>query len=159
MIKELTDPGVLTDGEISLALREITPADPAKGFVPAYLFNITRPDTGEVVGGIALRVGYTSDLVWYAGHIGYGVHEPFRGNHYAGKACRLMLPLAAAHGMDALWITCNPDNWASRKTCEFIGAELVDIVNLPEYTEMYKDGQRRKCRYRLLLKISDVPDG
>ena len=158
MIRDLTDPGILTDGEISLVLRKTTPADPEKGFVPAYIFNITKTDTDEAAGEIALRVGYTGDLVWYAGHIGYGVHEPFRGNYYAAKACRLVLPLAAAHGMDVLWITCNPDNWASRKTCEFIGAELVGIVDLPEYTEMYKRGERRKCRYRVILKLSDAPD-
>ena len=37
---------------------------------------------------------------------------------------RLLLPLARRHGLQTVWITCNPDNWASRRTCELAGAEL-----------------------------------
>ena len=48
-------------------------------------------------------------------------------------------------------ITTNPDNWASRRTCEIIGAEMVEIVDVPEYMEMYRQGDRQKCRYRLDL--------
>jgi predicted acetyltransferase len=51
--------------------------------------------------------------------------------------------------LQTVWITCNPDNWASRRTCELAGAELVEIVDLPEDNDMYRKGKRRKCRYRL----------
>ena len=40
--------------------------------------------------------------------------------------------------MDVLWITCNPDNWPSRKTSEWIGATLVEIVDLPPENDQYK---------------------
>jgi tagatose 1,6-diphosphate aldolase len=61
------------------------------------------------------------------------------------------MPLARRHGLYALWITCNPENVASRRTCELTGAEFVEIVDLPPESDMYERGERRKCRYRLDL--------
>jgi len=87
----------------------------------------------------------------YEGHLAYGVLPEFRGHHYAARACRLLLPLARSHGMTELWVTCNPDNWASRRTCELAGAVLVDTVDLPEDIDMYQEEERQKCRYRLGL--------
>lgn len=85
----------------------------------------------------------------YGGHIAYCVAPEYCGHHYASRACRLLLPLAHLHGLDPLWITCNPDNFASRRTCELAGAQLVEIVDLPEDTDMYQEGERQKCRHRL----------
>jgi tagatose 1,6-diphosphate aldolase len=64
----------------------------------------------------------------------------------------LLLPLARRHGLKDLWITCNPDNLASRRTCELAGAEFVEIVDLPANSGMYRRGDRQKCRYRLDLQ-------
>jgi tagatose 1,6-diphosphate aldolase len=61
----------------------------------------------------------------------------------------MLLPLARAHGLTTLWITCNPDNIASRRTCERIGARLVEVVDVPEGTPLYRRGERQKCRYCL----------
>jgi tagatose 1,6-diphosphate aldolase len=98
-----------------------------------------------------LRIGDTVHIKMYAGHIGYRVHPAYRGHHYAAKACRLLLPLARLHGMKTLWITCNPDNFASRRTCEILGASLIEIVDIPHDHEMYLSGERQKCRYRIDL--------
>ena len=76
---------------------------------------------------------------------------PARGRHYAERACRLLLPLARAHGMQTLWITCNPENVASRRTCERLGASFIDVVALPANHMLYQRGERVKCRYRLDL--------
>ncbi|MBN2002344.1 MAG: GNAT family N-acetyltransferase [Anaerolineae bacterium] len=100
-------------------------------------------------GAIHLRVGGARHIVMYAGHIAYHVTPEYRGHHYASRACRLLLPLARLHGLNPLWITCNPDNFASRRTCELAGAQFVEIVYLPEDTDMYQEGERQKCRYRL----------
>lgn len=51
--------------------------------------------------------------------------------------------------MSELWITCNPDNRASRRTCELAGAALMEIVDLPSNSDMYLEGDRQKYRYRL----------
>ena len=143
----------LTDGEITLKLVRSSPAVIEKAWLPALLHDITLAESGAVVGMIELRLGYTTDIVRYGGHIGYGVGEAHRGKHYAGKACLLLKPVAAAHGMDVLWITCNPDNIPSRNTCEWIGAQLIEIVDLPSESDMYAEGDRQKCRYRWSLYV------
>ena len=64
---------------------------------------------------------------------------------------QLVLDVARSHGFKVLWITCNPENVASRRTCELVGGQLIDIVDLPPETDMYKEGERQKCRYRFVL--------
>lgn len=85
----------------------------------------------------------------YAGHIGYTVEPPHRGRRYAARSVALLVRLARRHEMSTLWITCDPDNAASRRTCELTGAELVEIVDVPRDDEIYREGSRQKCRYRL----------
>lgn len=148
---EFRDPGRLIDGELELVLVEEYRGDAAKEYVPAYRFKMRLVGQDEDIGRIELRVGNTEHLIMYAGHIGYGVNPEHRGHRYAARACRLLLPLARSHGLRTIWITCNPDNAASRRTCELAGAEFVEIVALPEDTDMYQEGERRKCRYRLDL--------
>jgi predicted acetyltransferase len=152
MIKiRLKDYPALTDGEIEIAIREKRKAGFHKGWVPFYDFAIRLAGKPEQIGHIALRIGNTNDLKMYAGHIGYRIEEKYRGHHYAAKACRLVKPIALDYGMETLWITCNPDNVPSRKTCEALGCEFIEIVDLPEDNDMYKEGERQKCRYRLDL--------
>jgi tagatose 1,6-diphosphate aldolase len=149
---EHLDPGELRDAELSVVLAAKIPADPVKGWAPAYGFELWVDESDKPVGKINLRVGDNYVLRMYAGHIGYGVDPDWRGRHYAERAVRLILPLAKRHGISTIWITCNPDNWASRRTCERLGAEMIEIVPLPPDNEMYINfGDREKCRYRLEL--------
>ena len=146
------DPGPLIDGELELVLVRCRPADAARGLVPQYDFEMRVPNrSGAVAGGINFRAISTPSLELYGGHIGYGVHPAHRGHHYAARSVRLLLPLARAHGFTTLWITCNPDNRPSRRTCELAGGTLVEIVDLPPDNDMYVEGERQKCRYRFDL--------
>ena len=145
------EPDPMIDGELALVLDRTCPADPRRGLVPAYEFHMVHDETGKTMGRISLRVGDTEFLRFYAGHIGYGVNPPFRGKRYAARSCKLLLPLAARHGFEELWITVNPDNIPSRRTCEIIGGEMMGIVDVPPGCEMYERGDRRKCRYRLAV--------
>jgi predicted acetyltransferase len=104
-----------------------------------------------IAGSISLRIGHSPNLDFYLGHIGYHVLPPARGHHYAERACRLLLPLARAHEHKVVWITCNPENAASRRTCERLGAKLVETVMVPRDNPLYGQGDRQKCRYRLEL--------
>jgi predicted acetyltransferase len=149
VITSFLDPGELSDGNLRLVLRARVPASPEKGWVPMYRFDITV--SGERVGGIDFRLGASDFITRFAGQIGYGIDERHRGHRYAARAVRLLTSLARAHGLSPLWITCNPENVASRRTCELAGAELVEIVDLPRDCDMYLKGDRRKCRYRLAL--------
>ncbi len=136
-------------GDIRLALDRTVAPDSSAAIVPAYNFHI---DMGEVrAGTISLRVGDHERLVRYAGQVGFAVDPPFRGQHLAERATRLLLPLARVHGLDPLWITCNPDNIASIRTLERLGAMFVEQVDLPPDYDRYAAGERRKLRFRLTL--------
>jgi predicted acetyltransferase len=148
---QFRDPGWLVDGDLELVLVEEYAGDPLTNRVPAYKFEMRRVGSPQAIGAIELRVGDTRHIVMYAGHIGYGVNPECRGHGYAGRACRLLLPLARSHGMTVLWITCSPVNAASRRTLERIGAQYVETVDLPEDTDMYRSGKRKACRYRMDL--------
>jgi predicted acetyltransferase len=104
-----------------------------------------------IAGTINLRIGSTLDIVRYYGHVGYEVFTRAQGRRYACRACKLLLPLARHHDLDPLWITCNPDNIPSRKTCEGLGARLVDTVPVPRDHPLYLRGAKEKCRYKLDL--------
>jgi tagatose 1,6-diphosphate aldolase len=149
---EFLDPGELVDADLQLILTEQYPGNPDAGHVPAYKFKMTRVGDETELGHIELRIGNTDLITRYAGHLGYRVNAESRGHRYAARSCRLLLPLARRHGLEALWITCNPANGASRRTCEIAGAEFFEIVDLPENTDMFQRGERQKCRYRLDLQ-------
>jgi len=141
------EPGKLVDDELELVLVKKVPANPEKDYFPMYEFEMINSETGERMGGIHLRIGYNENIK-YGGHIGYGVQEKYRGKKLASRSCKLLFPLAKQHGISSLWITCNPENIASRRTCELAGGVLEEIVDLPEHNEQYQKGERKKCRYR-----------
>lgn len=148
---EFLDPGELRDGDLTLKLVDLRPADAVRGWAPCYVFYILNAESGRRAGEIQIRIGDSDHLRLYGGHIGYGVRPEYRGRHFAARSVRLLIPLARRHGLPELWITCNPDNLASRRTCELSGAEFIEIVDVPPDTDMYREGDRQKCRYRLDL--------
>lgn len=137
--------------------------DPSRQISPGYTFwmRVRRgvealpsragPPGTVMAGSISLRIGHGVNLDRYLGHIGYHVLPPARGHHFAERACRLLLPLARAHGHKVLWITCNPENLASRRSLERLGAVYVDTVPVPKENSLYSQGDRQKCRYRIDL--------
>ena len=143
------DTEALYDGMIRLKAERLSPADPEKGWLPAYHFGILLPD-GTRAGECDLRLGHNENT-YYGGNIGYSVEEPFRGHRYAARACALLFRLARRHGMDFVIITCRPDNLPSARTCELAGGRLIETVALPEYNDMYLEGMRsvRVCQFML----------
>ncbi len=142
------DPSELRDGDLELICTRRGEADEEKGLVPWYEFSMRRVGSDQDMGKISLRLGNTPHLVSYGGHMGYRVEEPFRGHRHAARSIRLLLPLAKEHELSPLWITCDPDNAASRRSCELAGGVLVEIVDLPPDTDLYKRGLRQVCRYK-----------
>lgn len=145
------DPGSLRDGSLRLELAAKLAANPAKGYVPAYDFVMRLDGVAEPVGKIQLRAETTERIVLYRGHIGYSVVPEHRGQHLAARSVKLLKPLARHHRLGPVWLTCNPTNIASRRSCELAGARLVEIIPLAADEEMYQLGDREKCRYRLEL--------
>jgi predicted acetyltransferase len=131
-------------------------ADPATGRVPSYHFwmrleSPTGSPAIQIVGGMGVRIGTNREIELYSGNIGYHVYPPARGHHYAERACRLVLPFVRRHGMERIWITCNPDNRASRRTCERLGPRLIDTVPIPREHPFRSRGETAKCRYLIEL--------
>ncbi len=146
--------GELLDDDLELRLEQTSAGNADRGIVPAYHFVMVRSRQPWIeMGRISLRVGNTPYVVTYAGHIGYRVYEKYRGQHYASRSVQLLFPLARAHRLNPLWITCNPDNLASRRSCELAGATYVETVLVPPDTDMYKRGEWEKCRYRIDLDL------
>lgn len=143
------DTGFLKSNEIQLVLEKTADGDEIKKWVPAYHFFICDIN-GNKMGKCDLRIGYNDNL-YYGGHIGYTIFPEYRGKHYAGKACLLLFQLAKKHEMKYLYITCNPDNYGSRKTCEYAGGKLLEIAALPEGNEMRDKGEWEKCIYKFIL--------
>lgn len=143
------DTAFLRNDEINLVLEKTVDGDDEKGWVPAYHFAICNHD-GIKMGVCDLRIGHNENL-YYGGNIGYSVDEEYRGHHYAGKACLLLFELAKMHQLEYVIITCNPDNYASRKTCEYAGGELLEIVELPENNDMREKGETEKCIFKFIV--------
>jgi predicted acetyltransferase len=129
------------------------PGDASAGLSPCYHFWMRRNDLPDfpIAGAVSLRIGNSYDTVMYYGHIGYHVYPMSRAKRFALRATRLLLPLAVQHGINPLWITCNPDNAPSRRTCQLLGAQFVEVVPVPMEYPLYQRGDREKCRYRLDL--------
>lgn len=140
------DTSFLKNEEIQLILEKTVDGDEEKDWVPAYHFAICNRE-GTKMGTCDLRIGH-NDKIYYGGNIGYRLEEKYRGNHYAGKACLLLFELARKHDLEYLIITCNPDNVASKKTCEYAGGKLLEVVDLPEDNDMRERGETQKCIFK-----------
>lgn len=150
------DTDFLENDEIKLVLEKTVDGDAQKDWVPAYHFAINNRQ-GIKMGTCDLRIGH-NDKLYYGGNIGYRVKEEYRGHHYAGKACLLLFELAKKHDLGYLIITCNPDNVASRKTCEYAGGELLEIVELPMDNDMRANGESEECIFRFELSQPERRD-
>tara|TARA_B100001750_G_C15326734_1_gene505075 strand:- start:255 stop:770 length:516 start_codon:yes stop_codon:yes gene_type:complete len=146
------DPGRLIDDDLQLLLCRTRQGDARRGITPEYIFDmVSHCDNNSLMGRISLRIGHTEHIEKYAGHIGYTVEPPYRGRRLAARSCLLITPLARSHGINPLWITCNPENTASRRTCEIIGSKLVETIQIPPNDPLYYWDTKWKCRYRLDL--------
>lgn len=140
-----TPPDDLHSGDVWLRLDRVVPGVPSLGHVPYYHFRILVAD-GADVGHINFRVGDTDHVRSFAGHIGFGVLESCRGHGYAFQACNAIAPLVRSI-VETVIITCDPENIASIRTIERLGATFIDEVAVPPNDPHYEQGSRFKRRY------------
>jgi predicted acetyltransferase len=133
-----------TDLEIKIKLvNQHIDTDP-NGWGHSYIFDIYELQSGKIVGRCDLRKG-ESETLRLAGHIGYTIYVPYRGHHYAAKACLLLFEFAKTLDMKEVIITCNTDNIASYKTCEYAGCRYLKEEVVPFEHELYAQGDRIKA--------------
>jgi predicted acetyltransferase len=144
---------LFTDGEIDVVVEHEYPAKKEKGlqWTPTYYFKVMIHEQDEKIGRISLTIGYTDFLVLYNGQMGFSIKNEFQGHHYAAKACMLVKQVAIDHHMDTIWIGTDPGNFPSRRTCEIIGCSLVEVIDVPPDSFLYKEGHHQTCRYRWIL--------
>jgi predicted acetyltransferase len=138
-------PEDLSFGQVRLKFVRIIPGDPSRGTVASYYFCILTADDQEA-GHLNFKVGDTNHVRLYAGHIGFEISEPFRGRGLALQACRAIAPFVRSFYSEVI-LTCNPDNTASIKTIEKLGATFIEEVSVAETDPQYQSGNRRKKRY------------
>lgn len=139
MFNNFVDTSNLSNNEIELKLVKTDEADFVKKWVPGYYFDICKND--EKIGFLNLRIGYTEGL-YYGGQIGYEISSEYRGNGYAVDACRLLIPVMKAHNMEKVLITNAPDNTASQRVCEKLGAKFIRTAKLPIGHDLYNTDLR-----------------
>ncbi len=140
----LNDFDILSDGEITLNITQKHKGDDE--LLPFYYYDILVGS--ESVGKISIRIG-SNYHSYFNGNIGYEIDEKFRGCNYAYKACKLVLQVAKAHGMNDLILTCDESNIASYKTIEKLGAQLIDIVKPPKDYFAYREDMEKQRIYKL----------
>ena len=135
-----------TDGEIDLIPIHIDPPNPELRFGHEQIWRITMHNNRKEIGQISYRDG-ESRCVYYYGHIGYHIDPPYRGKHFAYKACLLIRNEIRLSGKTSVVITCDPDNQASRKTCERLRCLLEGETPVPEDLQQKYELSAVKCRY------------
>ena len=86
---------------------------------------------GTIVGRLSLRLSLNHDLATVGGHIGFGVCPAHRGNRYASAMLAAALPIAKAHGLDEVLLTCDASNHASKRTIVGCGGRFDGAVVEP----------------------------
>ena len=130
--------------QIDLILNKYCEANPQKGWVPKFVYNIVLHGTNTVVGECEARIGDTPNL-FYNGHIGYEVNPEYRGRGFAVMATQLLLKVCKENGIKKVYITNTPENNNSRRVCEKLGAEFLGVYEIPYDNPMrIEDGETHK---------------
>jgi len=86
---------------------------------------------GLPAGRIVLRKNAPMAFRKYYGDIYYEIRPKYRGRGLARKACLALREIAIERGFPFLFINCNADNPASKKTIEKLGVEFLETFPGP----------------------------
>ena len=139
-----------SDGTIDLIPLRLPPAEKELGFGRERTWRITEHGSRKEIGRISYRPGESAAL-YYFGHIGYHIDEPYRGHHYARRACLLLEHEIRISGKSSVVITCDPDNEPSRRTCIGLGCLFEGITDVPEDIRRKYEISPVQCRYIWVL--------
>lgn len=89
------------------------------------------------IGQCGIRLS-NDDKNNYLGNIEYEIFTQYRGNNYAEKASRLLSYVALYYKVNKIIITASPNNLASIKTIENLGARFIEVRKVPKKMRLYK---------------------
>ena len=139
----------ISDDVIKLKLVFRSKSNDNSKWLPSFVYDIIRLSDNKAVGRCDLRIGM-NPYMYYMGNIGYVIYPPYRGNRYATRATMLLFKIAKQYMSECI-VTCNPDNIASIKTCEYSGCEFIEEVEVPDDHELIRQYEYFKRIYKKTL--------
>lgn len=118
------------------------------GYPESIYYEMVLRESNEIIGRVDLRLADT-EHVYYEGHVGYYVKPEYRGNRYTIDAIQELIPLAKSYRLSELTFACSPDNMASIKVIQRLGAKFIECVPIPKGNERYLMGDTETNRYSL----------
>jgi len=140
------DADSLAFGRVRLNFSDVFPVNDDRGLVSWYHFKVQTSE-GVEVGHLNFRVGKSTHVQNVAGHIGYAIHQ---GHGYAFDACHAVVPVVRRIYSSVI-LTTDPENRASIRTIEKLGARFLEQVQIPEGDPAWDRGECAKLRYRWTL--------
>ncbi len=116
--------------------------------VPTIMYDVYVASIERIVGRVEFRFEEDQDLIYY-GNIGYVIYLPYRGHSYAYQATVKLIEIISEQfdELNEVYITCNPDNEASKRTIEKLGVTFVATVDIEKEHELYRLGDKQKNVY------------
>ena len=121
--------------KIDLKLKKVVKEFKEANVVPALVYDILLYGTKTVIGECDARLGMNMHL-YYSGNIGFSVYEKYRGNSVAEEAVNLLKQVFKANNVNRIIIATNPDNHATQRVCEKLGAKFMEKAEIPEDNDM-----------------------
>ncbi len=125
---------------VSLALQQVT------GKLPTSIFDLVSD--GKVVGMVQIRHKASAGLgvpEQCASHIYYQVNEADRGHGYGKEALRLALGEVKKLGLPLAVVTCDENNFASKRVIEANGGVHINTCVC--------DNGKVLLKYEFVLKV------
>lgn len=139
--KEFQKDGLFTDLDISDLEKNLTSfitkqinrsqgKDLPERFVAETVYWLVEND--EFIGRTVIRHELTETLLREGGHIGYAIKPSKRKKGYGREMLKLALLKAKELGLKKVLLTCNENNFGSKKIIESNGGTFQDRIFLQE---------------------------
>ena len=104
--------------------------DDSSGLVPDSTFCCLDEERNIMVGAVNIRHYLNESLLLNGGHIGDGVRPSERRKGYATQMLAKAKDYLSASGFLEIYVSCLPENEASRRTILANGGEYIETVYL-----------------------------
>lgn len=103
--------------------------------------------TDELVGMIWFEDFSDDEFTKYYGNVGYVIKEKFRRKGYAFSALKLLKKVMLDNDIDKMIFSIFPNNIASCKTVEKLGARILCYRNVPKNHSLYNFSENQVVIY------------